>query len=81
MMIVLGLYLILPSQSVNIRGIIYANMDEISHSIKKKALSHASIILLLFQKEGVEEVSRDPMLLPGKAYDASWIGSMTSKPS
>lgn len=52
----LSLYMNLTSHPINIGRIIYVDMDEITHSMRK-VLGHAYVILQFFQKEGVKDVT------------------------
>ncbi|KAI5435345.1 hypothetical protein KIW84_021957 [Lathyrus oleraceus] len=69
----LALYYLLNRRAMNVRHIIFANMDEIAQSVMKKSSGHASVILLLCMKEKVAELTDGCIVNLTQALDARWI--------
>lgn len=72
----LALYFILKNKLVNIGRIITGDIDDIVKS-HKKALGHATMIHLLCQKAGVEDLDGRQMLRPPRCLDPSWSKEKT----
>ncbi|KAI5436946.1 hypothetical protein KIW84_023175 [Lathyrus oleraceus] len=70
------LYFLLKRQPGNIGRIIAGDVDVIAQS-SKKSLGYATVILLLCQKAGVDEVDGWKMLNPSQSLNPAWLRENT----
>lgn len=75
----LAWYLLLIQQPFNIKQIIYGDMHDMAQSTKKKSLGHASMILMLCKKAGVEDFIDGCMVHPARELDFTWIADHPRK--
>ncbi|KAI5433822.1 hypothetical protein KIW84_020904 [Lathyrus oleraceus] len=72
----LALYFLLKCQPVNIDMISAADMNVVARS-PKKSLEHVTMILLLYQKGGVNDLDGRQMFKPTRSLDPAWLKENT----
>lgn len=72
----LALYFLLKCQPVNIDMISAGDMNVVARS-PKKSLRHVTVILLLYQKGGVDDLDGRQMFKPTRSLDPTWLKENT----
>lgn len=66
---------------MNIKRIIFTDMDEMAQSMTKKSLGHAYVIILLCMKAWVENFTYGLIVNLAQALDVAWIDDHPTRAS